>query len=175
MHRLATLLVMLLALAGTGSALAQAAPMPNCEADEHRQFDFWIGHWTVTNPSGGTAGDSRVESILDGCGLLESWTGAKGARGKSLNLYNRATSAWEQYYIDNQGNRLLLRGGIRDGAMVMESVEDGGGAATQRVTWTPNADGSVRQHWESTADGGATWTTQFDGTYARLVDVDRAE
>ena len=63
------------------------------------------------------------------------------------------------------------RGGLRDGAMVLESVEEGGKAATQCVTWTPKSDGSVRQHWESTADGGKTWTTQFDGLYTRAPDV----
>jgi hypothetical protein len=40
-------------------------------------------------------------------------------------------------------------------------------APADRVTWTPNADGSVRQLWEKSADGGATWTTAFDGLYTR--------
>lgn len=34
---------------------------------------------------------------------------------------------------------------------------------TERITWTPNADGTVRQHWEQSTDGGKTWTTAFDG------------
>jgi hypothetical protein len=34
----------------------------------------------------------------------------------------------------------------------------------QRITWTPEQDG-VRQHWQSSADDGATWTTVFDGHY----------
>ncbi len=32
------------------------------------------------------------------------------------------------------------------------------------ITWTPNADGSVRQHWETSEDG-KTWKTAFDGLY----------
>ena len=36
------------------------------------------------------------------------------------------------------------------------------------ITWTPNADGSVRQHWRISADGGKTWTTSFDGKYVRV-------
>ena len=36
-----------------------------------------------------------------------------------------------------------------------------------RGTWTPNPDGSVRQHFEISADDGATWTTWFDGKYVR--------
>jgi hypothetical protein len=27
--------------------------------------------------------------------------------------------------------------------------------------------GKVRQHWESSADDGKTWTTAFDGLYAK--------
>ena len=34
-----------------------------------------------------------------------------------------------------------------------------------RITWTPNGDGTVRQLWESSTDGGATWSVAFDGTY----------
>jgi hypothetical protein len=57
---------------------------------------------------------------------------------------------------------LLLHGGLKDGAMVLQS-EDG----SQRITWTPQSDGRVRQHWESTTDGGQTWTTAFDGMYQK--------
>jgi hypothetical protein len=31
----------------------------------------------------------------------------------------------------------------------------------------PGKDGSVRQLWESSADGGRTWTTVFDGLCRR--------
>jgi hypothetical protein len=36
-----------------------------------------------------------------------------------------------------------------------------------RMTFTPNADASVRQHGEISQDGGATWTTTYDYTYRR--------
>ena len=179
MHRLAAPLAMLLALAGTAPAYAKAAPMPDCSASESRQFDFWIGQWTVT-ADGKPAGDSRIESILDGCAVQESWTGASGVRGRSLNVYNRDAGRWEQYWVDTTGSRLLLHGGLRDGAMVLEGVADNADAKTgikrrERITWTPNADGSVRQVWEASVDDGATWTVEFDGHYVRQLVVDRAE
>ena len=31
------------------------------------------------------------------------------------------------------------------------------------------ADGTVRQHWETSGDGGATWATAFDGLYRPLA------
>ena len=35
------------------------------------------------------------------------------------------------------------------------------------ATWTPNPDGTVRQHWEISSDAGKSWTTAFDGLYRR--------
>jgi hypothetical protein len=149
--------------------------MSACSAPEHRQFDFWIGHWTVA-ANGQVAGDSRIESILEGCAVQETWTGASGNRGKSLSVYNRAHGAWEQFWIDSQGDRLLLRGGLRDGAMVLENVhEPAATTGRERITWTTNADGSVRQLWEASTDGGTTWRVKFDGLYTRVVDVDRVD
>jgi hypothetical protein len=48
-----------------------------------------------------------------------------------------------------------------------ETVRPGGVQQMERITWTPNADGTVRQHWEQSADGGKTWETAFDGLYRR--------
>jgi hypothetical protein len=53
--------------------------------------------------------------------------------------------------------------------MVLEGTAPGETGAVperQRITWTPGPDG-VRQHWESSADDGATWATAFDGRYRR--------
>jgi hypothetical protein len=179
MHRLATALAILLPIAGVAPVHAEAAPMPDCHAPEHRQFDFWLGHWRVT-AGDKVAGDSRIESILDGCAIAETWTGTSGNRGRSLNLYNRETGQWEQFWIDSQGGRLLLRGGLHDGAMVMEGIADQPDAATgirrrERITWSANADGSVRQLWEASTDDGKTWNVEFDGRYVRVEDVDRVD
>jgi hypothetical protein len=45
---------------------------------------------------------------------------------------------------------------------------DDEGPVTHRITWTPVADGQVRQLWEASRDGGATWSVVFDGLYARM-------
>ena len=52
--------------------------------------------------------------------------------------------------------------------MVLEGeVRSADGSRTRhRITWTPDADGSVRQLWESTNDKGE-WTVAFDGRYTR--------
>jgi len=43
----------------------------------------------------------------------------------------------------------------------------GGVTITDRITFTPRADGTVRQFWQASRDGGTTWTTSFDGIYRR--------
>ena len=40
------------------------------------------------------------------------------------------------------------------------------GEQLQRITWS-TADGSVRQLWESSDDGGATYRAAFDGKYVK--------
>ena len=170
--------MLLLAAAGVLSACtiqrerpesaAIAPPAPQCATAEHRQFDFWVGTWTVTTPDGRAAGTNRIERVLGGCALLEQWSGAGGSRGTSLNYWDAGERAWFQSWIDDQGQPLRIRGGMREGRMVLEGESaDTGGVVRHRIAWTPLAEGRLRQHWERSDDGGRTWTTSFDGVYAR--------
>jgi hypothetical protein len=166
----ATLLLCVLAPLAPGGALpAQAKPA--CAAAAYRQFDFWVGDWTVTDPRGNVAGTNRIERILDGCVLQEHWVGSKGGSGTSLNMWNAAEGRWRQVWMDGTGSLLELRGGLDGVAMVMSGEHStpgrAGGVTLERITWTPLAGGDVRQLWQSSTDGGATWTTQFDGRYVR--------
>jgi hypothetical protein len=167
MRRLGPILL-LLPLAAPVPAAAQTAPRPPaCTAAEHRQFDFWIGTWDVTRPDGKRAGTNVIEPILDGCALRESWTGAGGMSGTSYNIYDRTRRVWHQTWVDGQGNLLQLEGSFADGRMTMqgETVDSAGARSKQRITWTPGASGEVRQLWETSGDGGSTWTVAFDGRY----------
>ena len=168
--------VILVSLVAAAFPLAGQQPSakraPPCMDEAHRQFDFWIGEWEVTNPAGKPAGQSRIESRLNRCVIHEQWTGAGGSNGESFNIHNAATGQWEQFWVDNGGNRLYLKGGIRDGAMVLQGVQDRPNAKTgmtqhERISWTPNADGSVRQLWETSTDDGKTWAVAFDGLYRK--------
>ncbi len=151
------------------NASAQTPPAPPPLPPESRQFDFWLGEWNVTNPAGKAAGQSRIEAIAGQAALLENWTGAGGGfTGKSLNAYNAPKKQWQQFWVDNTGGVLELSGGLVDGRMVLTGEHDvRGGHRTERITWTPNPDGSVRQHWEQSTDGGKTWVTAFDGLYRK--------
>lgn len=157
------------------AAFAQEEPVPEpvpagkCEAAEHRQFDFWLGEWNVTSGDQ-PAGTNRISSIQNGCVLQEHWqgAGAGGITGTSFNIYDRATGLWHQTWVDASGTLLQLDGGIVDGAMVLSGerpARTGRGVAQHRISWMPNEDGSVRQLWEASQDGGATWNVIFDGLY----------
>jgi hypothetical protein len=147
---------------------AQPTPAPKpCSPPAHRQFDFWLGDWEVTQ-AGKIAGTNRITQILGGCALREEWKGAGGLSGTSLNMWDSASKKWLQTWVDGQGNVLLLEGGRQAEKMVLEgqSPDGKGGAVRNRISWSPLPAGHVRQLWETSADGGKTWTTAFDGDYA---------
>lgn len=156
-------------------AQTQAPSPPPCTDAAHRQFDFWVGSWDVTGPKGEkTIGRSRVESRLGDCVIHEHWFGGGGTIGESFNIYNAATGNWEQFWVDNGGTRLHLVGGLVDGRMVLEGKHDkpdadSGLFGRERIAWTPNADGTVRQLWESSKDDGRTWAVSFDGLYHKAT------
>jgi hypothetical protein len=163
----------LAATARPDSTAASAAPALKqaCDAPEAHQFDFWIGDWEVKTPDGKPAGTNRVEQVLGGCALQEHWVGARGMTGTSLNMYISSSKQWHQTWIDDRGNLLLLDGTYRDGAMVLtgEGKPQAGSSTPprQRITWSRLDGGDVRQLWEQSLDGGATWKVVFDGRYHR--------
>ncbi len=140
-----------------------------CAAAEYRQFDFWAGDWSVTTPDGKKAGDNRIEMILDGCALMENWTGDSGMRGHSFNIYSQRSGQWHQTWVDTNGTLLQLDGGIKDGKMVLTGSNPGpnGKPVHHEISWKILDDGRVLQHWRISKDGGATWSDAFVGYYAR--------
>ncbi len=154
--------------AAASAPVAKPAAQP-CSDTPYRQFDFWIGHWDVYQPDGKLAGDNLIEPILGGCALRETWNGRGGFAGTSLNAYDPIDNRWHQTWLDNQGGRLDLAGGRQGLAMVLESndphPEKPGMRLQQRIVWTAQPDGSVRQIWSSSEDGGTSWSVVFDGRY----------
>ncbi len=148
---------------------APAAPPRPCLEALHRQFDFWIGTWDVTGPAGRFAGINRIERVDGGCALAESWSSAGGGyTGHSLNSVG-SDGRWRQTWVDSSGLRLELVGGLVGGKMVLEGETPGAEPASppvrNRITWSPESEGRVRQHWETSSDGGRSYATAFDGMY----------
>jgi hypothetical protein len=163
-HRHVTMVLILLA----APAGAQQTPQRGCEAAVHRQFDFWVGEWEVRGAQDRVLGHNRISAILDGCVVLEEWTGAAGGTGKSLNSYDASTGKWKQVWVDNGGSWLELSGGLEGKRMVLmgETSRSDGSKVRHRLSYDPTTDG-LRQLWEQSTDGGATWSVAFDGMYRK--------
>ena len=159
-----------LAVAVVASAVS-AQPARDCTAAEYRQFDFWIGEWEVVQGSGKPAGTNRITSIHGGCALHEDWRGAGGFTGSSLNIYDRERKRWHQTWVDSSGGRLRLEGAFADGSMTMAGTTVEAGPpekrTLQRIRWTPQPDGRVRQLWEASENDGKDWKVVFDGWYSK--------
>lgn len=171
MHRTFSIPALIAAL-GFGSPLTAQEGRPQaCGAAEHRQFDFWVGEWEVVDSAGSLAGRNRITREMNGCVLREEWTSADGGSGSSFNIYDAAAGRWHQTWVDASGTLLMLDGGLEsDGVMVMEGERPAnGGIARHRITWTTERPDRVRQRWDVTEDGGATWTVVFDGLYRRVT------
>jgi hypothetical protein len=152
---------------------AAAAAAPACTAPEHRQFDFWVGHWRVVNTGDRQpAGESRIERLYEGCTIRENWQ-EPGYTGGSLNTYVAADHHWHQTWTDSAGTWREFVGGMVDGKMVLvwshPSVRMPGRTAQERVTFTPNPDGSVRQYSDQSLDG-VRWVERYDYTYLPIHD-----
>jgi hypothetical protein len=142
---------------------------PPCTTPHHAQFDFWVGEWEVRGPKGNVIGTSRIEKIEAGCGIQENWTDARGVTGRSINAFSNTDRKWHQAWIGSGGQFLHLAGELRGKEMVLEgaAINQTKQPTIERVTWTPQADGRVRQFWQQSIDGGKTWTTVFDGMYSK--------
>lgn len=146
--------------------LALVNPLQPCQAAEYRQFDFWLGDWNVESPAApGVVSRNRIVSINGGCTLHEQYTASSGYEGSSFSFYDATRKVWHQTWIDNQGAPLFLEGGFDGESMVLATTSNP--QQINRISWTPLADGRVRQHWQSTTDDGVTWSTVFDGFYSK--------
>lgn len=151
-------------------AQAQPAPPP-CTSAEHRQFDFWLGDWNVNDTkTGQKVGHNLVTLVQGRCVLQEHWVGSDGSSGTSFNVYYAGDKQWHQTWVDSHGLLLRIDGGLVDGKMVLSGKRTTrtGKVVTDRIVWTPESNGDVRQVWDFSDDGGKTWQPVFDGTYVRV-------
>ncbi len=144
---------------------------------EAHQFDFWVGDWVVT-PWGTPAsvpaiGHNTITAQLDHCLLLEEWTAANGSTGKSFNFWDTNRKAWRQVWTAGNGQSLDYEGRFSDNAMRFTgwTLNASGTRVLQKLTFFRIAADTVRQLFEASSDGGATWTNTFDGRYVRAAGV----
>jgi hypothetical protein len=141
----------------------------NCDAPEHRQLDYWIGEWNVIDQATGKqVGTSRIEKLLNGCIIFESWKGQDQFQGHSFNLYNREDGKWQQVWVDSRGQRIDFTGELRsDGIYYEGPFRSAGKKVLSRMKFLKLPGNRIRQLWEQSTDQGATWKVLFDGLYVR--------
>ena len=157
-------------LCGGASAQPTPAPPDRCADAEHQQFDFWVGDWDV-RPTGRdeVVSHSRIEKLYSGCAIRENWMPISHRDGGSLSAYVPREKGWRQTWIDSSGALVEFKGGWNGHAMILTGDWPTGPGKSQliRMTYTRQADGSVRQLGEASEDGGASWSPSFDFTYRR--------
>ena len=152
----------------------RAARFPCAADDRHKAFDFWIGDWNVSQ-NGQFAGTNSIRPILGHCALFEQWEGTSGSFGKSFNYYDPGRDHWRQIWISDSGTFIEFTGEARDGGIfyTAETVNPADGSVTlHQFEFTQLDDGVVRQYWETSADGGETWSPIWDGRYERRTEDD---
>lgn len=141
-------------------------------------FDFWVGNWELTweTPDGieGT-GTNLIEKTLDGVVIQENFralTGTyAGMKGTSLSVYNPQTQTWKQAWADNQGSYFDFTGITDDGQRIFQTTETelpDGRTIIQRMRFYNIDEHSLTWDWESSFDGGETWTLAWRIYYSKV-------
>jgi hypothetical protein len=145
-----------------------------CMVDKHaREFDFWVGEWTVYASGTKTnVGHSIIQRISEGCSILENWfSNGVAFNGKSLNFVDPSTNKWKQRWIGSDGAvREFVNGEYKDGAMryTFETTDAQNHKLSGRFTFFNVGPDEVRQVKETSADEGKTWQTVYDFRYERI-------
>ena len=162
----------LLAAALLASSSAQAQSY-GCSSPESKQLDFWLGEWELSYVENGKPGKSRnrITKTLDGCAVLEEFSGAPGTRldGRSVSTYDRLTRRWKQTWVDNTASYLHFSGGLLPDGRMHFAREAGppGKRFRQRMVWDEVKADSLKWLWQRSDDEGASWKTTWEIEYRR--------
>jgi tetratricopeptide (TPR) repeat protein len=143
---------------------------PCLSKDDYRHFDFWLGDWDVF-VNGNKVGENRITMAQGGCAIHENYTTAGNYAGQSINYFDPIAKKWHQHWVGSGGDVYnYLETKKEDGLLQFESdfMGPSGQISLSRLTFSRNADGSVRQLFESSTDDGKTWSSAFDGLYKKM-------
>jgi hypothetical protein len=156
-------------LAATPSHAA-AGPLP-CAADaQSRALDFWLGHWRISDGERPSRATSVVSLELGECLVVENWSDSAGHRGENLFGYNLDSRTWSGMFADNRGHiHIFVQGTVGANRAEFDGRSRGpnGKDVLNRISIVREAADDIEQTWQQSADGGATWTTVFQGKYSR--------
>ncbi|MBL4605750.1 MAG: hypothetical protein JKY02_08870 [Flavobacteriaceae bacterium] len=172
MSRILTLSLLFLSLVFSSNTNAQSKKAP-CSSEKYQEFSFWVGDWNVYNTENKLIGTNTILKMQGNCVMQENWESKTGtSRGTSYNYYNKTDDTWNQVWIDNSGYSLVLKGNLENGKMVLKSdlIEGAKNTYYNRITWTPNEDGTVTQVWDYLDKGEKVLTEAFRGIYKKKTN-----
>lgn len=147
------------------------------DLEPQEYFDFWVGKWEVSWEEGDGMGRgiNHIEKTLDGTVIQENFRilegGNEGFKGTSISVYQSRFERWKQAWADNNGGYFDFTGTI-DGEKRIFQTEiferEDGSRVTQRMVFYNITDDSMTWDWESSADGGETWTLNWRIFYERM-------
>ena len=150
-------------------------------------FDFWIGCWDVRHKRlkvrlrGSTDwerfdGQARARFLPGGIGNIDELTAETwrpGYVGMTVRLFDRARCRWSIHWADNIHGVFdpPLYGRFTDGLGVFEGDDHHEGIPV-RVRFLWKSDGRRAARWEQafSADGGATWETNWIMNFTRAEE-----
>ena len=128
-----------------------------CPNADYRQLDFLVGDWNVHKSSGQAVGEASVKIDMQGCMLEADFATHAGYVSQSFFGWDIRTGDWYRNYMDAEGVRLKMSGGLVGDAMVLEAVRPGAsGDLGVRVSISPDGPDRVIEQW-STRKGGGFW------------------
>jgi hypothetical protein len=136
------------------------------------ELDFWLGEWDCTWDDG--RGSNMIDRDFDAKVIHERFTaepdadGTGGLRGESWSVFSTRRALWRQTWVDDQGSYLDLVGEhVDDCFAFVRSAPELGQDGHQRMVFRDVTADAFRWTWESSDDGGTTWTTRWEIAYRR--------
>ncbi|MDX1477341.1 MAG: hypothetical protein R3301_06515 [Saprospiraceae bacterium] len=159
-----------------GTTALPAQQRPGCDTDSlYQLLDFWVGEWNVYDDQDVLAGQNRIEKILNGCAVMEHWTGSGGGEGKSLFYVDNDTREWRQVWVTGAARQPW---GQKEKAMIYFRRDRmvifqgqylmAGRMQLDRTLLERVSPDEVKQTIQVSADGGQSWNTTFVGHYRRI-------
>ena len=130
--------------------------------------------WSIEQDQQTHLDSVKLRMIVDSFAIQEKYQNAKSKyQGTSINKFNSGTDQWEQFWVDNTGLTLHLKGQKIENKMILQNTIGSGEGLTfkNRITWIDNGDGTVQQIWEQSQGEDGQWLKNFDGTYIKKGTV----
>lgn len=127
-----------------------------CTNPEYDELDFLLGSWRVESHAGRELGHTVFREDLENCLVEEDFRGSLGLAAQSFFGWDVTNGTWYQNYLDSEGRRIVLSGGVQNGGIVLsgERPRSGGKVLRVRVTVAPDGPDRVSYVWEETNAAG---------------------